>query len=37
MKQWRGLAPRYDKHATIYRAGAVLHAVITWLNIGDTP
>ncbi len=38
MKQWRGLATRYDKHATIYRAAAVLHAVITWCrHIGDTP
>ncbi len=38
MKQWRGLATRYDKHATNYRAAAVLHAVITWLkSIGDTP
>ncbi len=38
MKQWRGLATRYDKHATIYRAAAVLHAVITWCrNMGDTP
>ena len=38
MKQWRGLATRYDKLATIYRAAAVLHAVITWCrNFGDTP
>ncbi len=38
MKQWRGLATRYDKHATIYRAAAVLHAVITWCrNFEDTP
>lgn len=38
MKQWRGLATRFDKHATIYRAAAVLHAVITWCrNSGDTP
>ncbi len=38
MKQWRGLATRYDKHATNYRAAAVLHTVITWRrNLGDTP
>jgi transposase len=38
MKQWRGLATRYDKHAVNYRAAAVLHAVITWCrHIGDTP
>ena len=38
-KQWRGLATRYDKHATTYRAGVVLSAVITWLKalLGDTP
>jgi hypothetical protein len=27
MKQRRGLATRYDKHATIYRATALLHTV----------
>lgn len=32
LKQWRGLATRYDKHATICRAGAVLAAIITWLR-----
>lgn len=38
LKQWRGLATRYDKHAIIWRAAAVLKAVITWLKvIGDTP
>ncbi len=30
IKQWRGLATRYDKHAVIYRAGVVLNAVIAW-------
>ena len=30
LKQWRGLATRYDKLATVYRAAAVLHAVIAW-------
>ena len=37
LKQWRGLATRYDKLAIVYRAAAVLAAVITWLrHIGDT-
>jgi len=30
LKQWRGLATRYDKLAIIYRAAAVLNAVIAW-------
>ena len=30
LKQWRGLATRYDKHATTYRAAIVLNAVLTW-------
>lgn len=30
IKQWRGLATRYDKHATVYRAAVVLNAVIAW-------
>ena len=37
-KQWRGIATRYDKKATNYRAGVVLCAVITCLrHIGDMP
>jgi transposase len=37
LKQWRGLATRYDKLAIVYRAAAVLAAAITWLrHIGDT-
>jgi hypothetical protein len=37
LKQWRGLATRYDKLAIVYRAAAVLAAVITWLrHLGDT-
>ena len=35
VKQWRGLATRYDKHAVIYR-GAVILAAITWLRTWDT-
>lgn len=37
-KQWRGLASRYDKLAINYRGGAVLRAVVIWLNhLCDTP
>lgn len=32
VKQWRGLATRYDKLGLTYRAGAVLRAIIQWLN-----
>lgn len=31
-KQWRGLATRYDKLATVYRGGAVLRAILMWLR-----
>src|SRR5699024_6711373 len=38
MKQWRGLATRYDKLAVVYRAGVVLNGVVAWLNyLTDTP
>lgn len=30
VKQWRGLATRYDKLALTYRAGALLRAVFLW-------
>jgi transposase len=30
LKQWRGLATRYDKLAIVYRAAALLNAVIAW-------
>jgi transposase len=32
LKQWRGLATRYDKLGIVYRSAAVLAAVITWLR-----
>jgi putative transposase len=36
-KQWRGLATRYDKLATVYRAAAVLRAITIWLpHLSDT-
>jgi len=31
MKNWRGLATRYDKHALVFRGGVVLAAIILWL------
>ena len=38
LKQWRGIATRYDKLATVYRSAAVLTAVIAWTqHLGDTP
>lgn len=38
LKQWRGLATRYDKLAIVYRAAVVLDAVIAWLQHSqDTP
>jgi transposase len=30
-KQWRGLATRYDKLATVYRGAVVLRAITIWL------
>ena len=32
LKQWRGLATRYDKHAITYRAGMVLASIVLWLR-----
>jgi hypothetical protein len=32
LKQWRGLATRCDKLAVVYRAAAVLAAIMTWLR-----
>lgn len=38
IKQWRGLATRYDKLAITYRAGLLIRAVVMWLQAsGDTP
>jgi transposase len=31
LKNWRGLATRYDKHALIFRGGVVLAAILLWL------
>lgn len=31
LKQWRGLATRYDKHVLHYRGGMVLSAALLWL------
>ena len=32
MKEWRGVAARYDKTAACYRAGVVLAAALDWLK-----
>lgn len=32
LKNWRGLATRYDKHALIYRGGIVLASILLWLK-----
>lgn len=38
LKQWRGIATRYDKHALNYRGGVVLASIVLWLkHLGDTP
>ena len=38
LKQWRGLATRYDKLATTYRSAVILNAVIAWTrHLQDTP
>ena len=38
LKQWRGLATRYDKLAVVYRSAVVLNAVIAWArHLSDMP
>ncbi len=32
LKNWRGLATRYDKHALVFRGGVVLAAILIWLR-----
>jgi transposase len=32
LKQRRGLATRYDQHATTYRGAVVLASILTWLQ-----
>jgi transposase len=32
LKQWRGIATRYEKHAATYRGAVVLAAILTWLR-----
>ncbi len=32
LKQWRGIATRYDKHALIYRGAVVLASILLWLR-----
>nr|WP_245190265.1 IS5 family transposase [Leucobacter exalbidus] len=38
VKQWRGIATRYDKLSLTYRAAVLLHAVIAWTqHLRDMP
>lgn len=32
LKQWRGLATRYDKRAVNYRAMIVIASIVIWLD-----
>ncbi len=32
LKAWRGIATRYDKHATVFRGAVVLAAITLWLR-----
>ena len=32
LKNWRGLASRYDKHAVVYRGALVLASALLWLK-----
>jgi transposase len=32
LKNWRGLATRYDKYAVTYRGGVVLASIVLWLQ-----
>jgi putative transposase len=33
IKQWRGLATRYDKLAVVFRGGAILRSIVIWLAV----
>jgi transposase len=32
LKNWRGLATGYDKHALVYRGGVVVASILLWLS-----
>jgi putative transposase len=32
LKNWRGIATRYDKKVLVYRGGVVLAAIVMWLS-----
>jgi transposase len=32
IKNWRGIATRYDKHAVVYRGGIVVAGILDWLR-----
>jgi transposase len=33
LKQWRGLATRYEKRAANYRALVVIASIVLWLDV----
>ncbi|GAC1645182.1 MAG: hypothetical protein NVS4B2_34740 [Chloroflexota bacterium] len=37
LKQWRGVATRYEKRGANYRAMVVIAALMLWLDSSDTP
>jgi transposase len=32
LKAWRGIATRYDKHATVFRGAVVFASILIWLR-----
>ncbi len=32
LKQWRGIATRYEEHALVYRGAVVLASILLWLR-----
>jgi transposase len=32
LKAWRGIATRYDKHATVFHGAVVLASILLWLR-----
>jgi transposase len=36
LKQWRGLATRYEKRAASYRALLVLASIVIWLSVDSS-
>ncbi len=36
LKAWRGIATRYDKHATVFHGAVVLASILIWLRHQET-